>query len=47
MGVPPEAAHGSVRFSLSRHSTLDEIDRAAAIVIAVVRRLYASMSGLS
>lgn len=46
MGVPAEVAHGSVRFSLSRHTTRDEIDRAAAITIDAVRRLYKSMSGL-
>jgi cysteine sulfinate desulfinase/cysteine desulfurase-like protein len=32
MGIPPELAHGSVRFSLSKDSTADEIERAAAIV---------------
>lgn len=32
MGIPPELAHGSVRFSLSKDTTADEIERAAAIV---------------
>lgn len=39
MGVPPEAAHGSVRFSLSRLTKEEEIDRALEIVPAVVARL--------
>lgn len=39
MGVPPEAAHGSVRFSLSRLTREEEIDRALEIVPAVVARL--------
>ncbi|MDX2116088.1 MAG: aminotransferase class V-fold PLP-dependent enzyme [Planctomycetota bacterium] len=42
MGVPPALAHGSVRFSLSRHTTEDEIDEAARQVAACVRRLAAS-----
>jgi cysteine desulfurase len=33
MGIPPEVAHGSLRFSLSRHTTEAEIDEAAGIVI--------------
>lgn len=32
MGIPPELAHGSVRFSLSKDTTADEVERAAAIV---------------
>jgi cysteine desulfurase len=39
MGIPPEVAHGSLRFSLSRESTEDEITQAAAIVVQCVRRL--------
>ncbi len=39
MGVPEPTAHGAVRFSLSRQTTPDEIDRAALIVPEVVRRL--------
>lgn len=39
MGVPPESAHGSVRFSLSRETTEDDIERAAAVVRAVHERL--------
>ena len=39
MGVPEAQAHGSVRFSLSRDSIADEIDRAAVAVAEVVQRL--------
>lgn len=42
MGVPAPIAHGTVRFSLSRHSTRDEIGRAAEIVIRCVGSLRAS-----
>ena len=42
MGAPPEVAHGSLRFSLSRFSTRDEVERAAGIVVEVVRRVGAS-----
>lgn len=45
MGVPPEVAHGSVRFSLSRETTAEELDRAAAIVAGCVKRLGVGMSG--
>lgn len=45
MGVPPEAAHGSVRFSLSRFTTDAEIEEAIAIVAACVRRVGAGMTG--
>jgi cysteine desulfurase len=46
MGVPPEIAHGTVRFSLSRETTRAEVDEAAAIVVGCVRRLRGSMAGL-
>ena len=39
MGITERVAHGSVRFSLSRFTTVDQIDRAAAIVSKVVERL--------
>jgi len=42
MHLPPERTLGSVRFSLSRETTADEIDRAIEIVIDVVRRLQRS-----
>jgi cysteine desulfurase len=42
MGIPPELAHGSVRFSLSRFTTPDEIDRALEIVPACIAKLARS-----
>ena len=39
MGVPPELAEGSVRFSLCRETTADEIDRAVELVADAVTRL--------
>jgi cysteine desulfurase len=46
MGVPAEVAHGSLRFSLSRETTEDEIVEAAEIVGACVGRLRGSMSAV-
>jgi cysteine desulfurase len=43
MGIPEPIAHGSIRFSLSRLTTPDEVDRAITLVPAVVRRLARSM----
>lgn len=37
MGLPLRQAMGAVRFSLSRYTTADEIDRAVEVVSAVVR----------
>lgn len=39
MGVEEAVAHGSIRLSLSRFTTQDEVDRAAVIVVEVVGRL--------
>ncbi len=39
MGVPESIAHGSVRFSLSRDTMRDELDRAIESVVQVVTRL--------
>ncbi len=39
MGIPYTAAHGTVRFSLSRHTTAEEIDRVIAEVPPIVARL--------
>jgi cysteine desulfurase len=39
MGIAEPVAHGSVRFSISRMTTDDEIDQALRIVPAVVERL--------
>lgn len=39
MGIPPERAHGSVRFSFSRYTTQAELDKALVVVPGVVNRL--------
>ncbi len=39
MGVPPEAARGAVRFSLSALTTAEEVEAAIAIALRVVARL--------
>jgi cysteine desulfurase len=42
MGIAPEVAHGSIRFSLSRGTTEAEIDEAARRVASSIDRLRAS-----
>lgn len=44
MGVSPEIAHGSIRFSLSRETRASEIDEATERVIAGIERLRKSSS---
>jgi len=44
MGLPEEHAHGSIRFSLSRETTQDELDEAVEIIAASVARLRGSSS---
>jgi len=39
MGVPFTAAHGSIRFSLSRYNTEDEVDYTIEIMPGIVNRL--------
>ncbi len=39
MGVPFVAVHGSVRFSLSRYNTMDEVDYALEEIPKVIKRL--------
>jgi cysteine desulfurase len=39
MGIPYTAAHGSIRFSLSRYTTEDEIDRTVAATPPIIARL--------
>ncbi len=41
MGIPFISAHGSVRFSLSRYNTAEEIDYTAAVIPRIVERLRA------
>jgi cysteine desulfurase len=40
MGVPLEWAMGTVRFSVGRGTTADQIDQAVVVVAAAVRRLW-------
>ena len=39
MDIPYTAAHGSIRFSLSRYNTMDEIERVIAVVPPIVAQL--------
>jgi len=39
IGVPPEVAHGSIRLSISRYTTQDEIDTACQIIVQVIAKL--------
>ncbi|WP_114418383.1 cysteine desulfurase NifS [Marinospirillum perlucidum] len=39
MGLPYTAAHGTVRFSLSRYTTEEEIDRVIAVVPGIIEQL--------
>jgi cysteine desulfurase len=39
MGVPFTAAHGSIRFSLSRYNTREEMDFVAEKMPAIIKRL--------
>ncbi len=39
MGVPFTAAHGSIRFSLSRYSTEDEVDLTIEKMPRIINRL--------
>jgi cysteine desulfurase len=41
MGVPFISAHGSIRFSLSRYNTEEEVDYVAAVIPRIVERLRA------
>ncbi len=43
MGLPEPSAHGSVRFSLSKHTTKDDIDQAIDIITDAVRVVSRSM----
>jgi cysteine desulfurase len=39
MGIPYTAAHGTIRFSLSRYNTEEEVDRVIAVVPPVIAKL--------
>jgi cysteine desulfurase len=45
MGVPEELAHGSIRFSIGRETTAEELDRAVPLIAGCVRRLSGAMPG--
>ncbi|MDI1289466.1 MAG: aminotransferase class V-fold PLP-dependent enzyme, partial [bacterium] len=47
MGVPPEVAHGSLRFSLGRSTTAQEVEAAASGVVEAVKRLGGASSVLN
>ncbi|MFM8697128.1 MAG: cysteine desulfurase NifS, partial [Phycisphaerales bacterium] len=42
MGVPPRVAHGSIRLSLSRLTTDDEVAHACEVIPACIARLRRS-----
>ena len=42
MGIAPEVAHGSIRFSLARTTTAPQLEEAAMRVIAAIERLASS-----
>lgn len=46
MGIAPEYAHGTLRFSISRYTTREEIDHAVEIITACVKRLSTSMASV-
>lgn len=46
MGIPPEVAHGTVRFSLSRETTAAEVDEAGRIVVECAAKLRESMAAV-
>jgi cysteine desulfurase len=46
MGIPPELAHGSVRFSICRSTTEEEVERAVEIIGGVIAKLRKSMVGV-
>ncbi len=46
MGIAPELAYGSIRFSLSRHTTQQEIDQAGEIVTQVIAKLRGSLAAV-
>ncbi|MCX7705823.1 MAG: cysteine desulfurase NifS [bacterium] len=39
LGIPPEIAHGSLRFSLGRSNTIEDIEKTAEILPAIVEKL--------
>jgi cysteine desulfurase len=39
MGLPPEVAHGTLRFTIGRETTMEHGSRAAAVIGECARRL--------
>jgi cysteine desulfurase len=39
MGLPPEVAHGTLRFTIGRETTMEHVSRAAAVIGECARRL--------
>jgi cysteine desulfurase len=39
LGIPYTAVHGSIRFSLSRYNTQEEVDRVAEAIPPIVAQL--------
>jgi cysteine desulfurase len=39
MGIPPEKAHGSIRFSLSKETTEAEIDKVLEVLPKIITKL--------
>ncbi len=46
MGIPYDVAHGSIRFSICRDTTTQEVDSAVSIVTAVVEQLRKSWASV-
>jgi cysteine desulfurase len=42
MGIPPEVAHGTLRFTIGRETTMDDVAGAAQVIGACARRLSGS-----
>jgi cysteine desulfurase len=46
LNIPPEIAHGTLRFTLARTTTKEELDQAVGIIADAVARLKESMSAV-
>jgi cysteine desulfurase len=47
MGLPEEMQDGAIRIGLGKHTTDDDVDRAAAEIAAAVRAVFESLQGVS
>jgi cysteine desulfurase len=41
MGIPPEKAHGSIRFSLSRYTLEEDVNQVLGVLPAIIEKLRA------